>query len=104
MWQVRHKTAGLFMGVNHGMGHYHIISECCRGLGVYQFTNRGQIESLFEMADSPHLPEESRMKREDFVVEPWDFKAHDLLMDEHLLDMCHTYLGWSMGVFPVGMN
>lgn len=104
MWQVRHKTAGLFMGVNHGNAHFHGISECCRGLGVYQFSDQEHIESLFKMAESPHLPERARMKREDFVVEPWEFKAHDLLLDEHCIDMCQAYLQMSLTRWPVGMN
>lgn len=104
MWQVRHKTVGLFMGVNHGKGHYHVISECCRTLGVFQFHNAEQIESLFEMASSPHLPQSARYKREDFVVEPWDLKTHDLLLDEGLLDDCQEYLNYSFSVFPMNVN
>jgi len=104
MWQVRHKTAGLFMGVNHGKGHYSNVSQCCRTLGVFQFRSQAQIESLFEMASSPHLPPLAQMKREDLVVETWDLKAHDLLLDEGLVDDCQAYLQWSLHVFPVGMS
>jgi hypothetical protein len=104
MWQVRHNKVGLFMGVHHGMGHYHLVSVCCRGLGVFQFSTPEQIESLFETADSPHLPDSARLKREDFIIEVWDQKAHDLLLDEHCVDMVTTYLQWSLNVWPVGMN
>jgi hypothetical protein len=104
MWQVRHKTAGLFMGVNHGKGHYSNMSECCRSLGVFQFTNMPQIESLFEMADSPHLPDHARLKREDFIVEDWDLRMHSHLLDQGLVDDCQSYLQWSFSVFAVGMN
>lgn len=103
-WQVRHKTAGLFMGVNHRKGHYSNVSECCRFLGVYKFTTPAEIEQLFDVASHPRLPPEARMPREDFTVEEWDFKAHDLLLDEALLDACHEYVQWSMSVFQFGLN
>lgn len=103
-WQVRHKIVGVFMGVSHGKGHYSNVSECCRGLGVYRFTTYEQIESLLEMADSPHLPERARLKREDFIIESWDYKLHDLLLDEGLLESCAEYLQWSLSIWPVSLN
>lgn len=105
MWQVRHKRVGLFMGVSHGKGHYSYASECCRSLGVYGFTSWSQIENLLEAADSPHLPETARLKREDFVVEEWSLKDHDLLLDEGVIDDCYFYIHWSCQVFgPMSLN
>lgn len=103
-WQVRHKLVGVFMGVNHGCGHYHSISECCRGLGVFRFESMHQIEAFFEMANGLHLPPEKRLKAEDFIIEEWDFKLHDLLLDEGLVDGCQSYLAWSLSMWPVSMN
>lgn len=103
-WQVRHRSHGVFMGVNHGKAHYHGSSECCRSLGVYRFERSDQIEAFIEYAGSPHLPEQSRSKPEDFVVEEWSFPLDDLLHDEGLVDSIQEFLQWSFSVFPVGNN
>jgi hypothetical protein len=104
MWQVRHKTNGLFMGVSHGKGHYHIISECCRGLGVFCFDSEALLERFFDLAGRSDLPPRARLKREDFIIEPWDSNINNLLLDEALVDSCGEYLVWSTNLFPVGNN
>ena len=104
MWQVRHKTAGLFMGVSHGKGHFHLISQCCQRLGVFRFNNHEQILSLLRQASSPHLPEASRMYGPDFVVEPWDRVMHDFLIEEGLMADCYAYLMWSLNTYPNTYN
>ena len=103
-WQVRHRVVGLFMGVSHGKGHYSTASECCRSMGVFRFTRQSQIEAFFEVANSPHLPDDARLVREDFVIEEWSLKDHDLLLDEGLLDDIAVYLHWSTESYPIGMN
>ena len=104
-WQVRHKSVGLFMGVSHGKGHYSNVSECCKSLGVYCFRSSSEIESLFEAADSPHLPDGSRLKREDFIVEDWSIKDHDYLLDSGLLENCALRRVLVLESFgPVGLN
>lgn len=105
MWQVRHKVVGVFMGVSHGKGHYSGVSECCRSLGVFLFRETSQIQSLFEMADSPHLPDSARLKREDFIVEEWCPKLNELLLDEGLLECCSDLRGWVYNLHgPMGLN
>lgn len=105
MWQVRHKRVGIFMGVSHGKGHYHNVSECCRSLGVYQFKTTEQIETLLEMANSPHLPDRARLKREDFIVEEWSLKMHHLLLDEGTIDDCAFIRGWYRQLYGgMGLN
>lgn len=103
-WQVRHRTHGLFMGVSHGSGHFHLVSGCCRGLGVFRFESLDQITTFLELASGPHLPEHARLYSDEFVIEEWDFKTHDLLLDEGLLDSCAEYLQWSFSIWPVSIN
>lgn len=104
IWQVRHKVAGVFMGVSHGKAHFHVMSGCCRHLGVFRFARQEQIEVFIEMANSPHLPESARLQRQDFVVEEWNVGLNGMLLDEALLDDCYAFLRWSSEVFPIGFN
>jgi hypothetical protein len=90
------------MGVSHGSAHYHKISECCHGLGVFKFLREGQLETFFEMADSTHLPE--RLKKAEFTVEPWDSKLNEFLANEGLLQDCQDFLHASLAHFPICIN
>jgi len=73
-------------------------------MGVFQFQRQSQIEAFFEVANSPHLPEHARLLREDFTIEVWSLKDHDLLLDEGLLDDVAAFLHWSTETYPIGMN
>jgi len=102
MQQVRHNKYGVFMGVAHGKAHFHKISECCHGLGVYQFVRDSQIKAFFDLADSPHLPE--RLKKDEFTVEPWDSRLNEFLANEGTLQDCEDFLTASLAHFPICVN
>ena len=104
MWQVRHTTAGVFMGVSHGKGHYSNISECCRGLGVFKFRTAEEIDELFRTVVSPRLPPNARMDPRDLSIEEWNPKLNELLEDEGVVEAAQYLSGWILSTFPCGLS